>query len=310
MPSALLPALTPHGSLWLDRAEDEFLLDAGLAERLESSFARGAGHGLLRLGAGEAGSSLPPSLAWWRDFAMRFIADLCALGEAAQGKERRALPAPVAGELASLIDEAPPMQGGEYLRPGVLAELWRDMARALEIELIESGLPLQDFLKERDRRWRFVGRVHFNLAENRRDPDFPFAFMATYTSGLSAGGGLAAPAARPGVAGIRGRQSQTLATSRPCSRSERGLLLAEDDRRRRRHLPSPALGTGGRRALPGRCRGDGASRPCYSHAGQLGREQAEPPIGRGHRGLEPSPRFWAWTACSIFVSRSASTARR
>ena len=146
MPSALAPALTPHGSLWLNRAEDEFLLDAGLAERLENSFARGAGHGLLRLGAGEAGSSLSPSLAWWRDFAMRFIADLCALGEAAQGKERRALPAPVAGELTSLIDEAPPMQGAEYLRPEVLTGLWRDMARALEIEVIESGLPLQSFL--------------------------------------------------------------------------------------------------------------------------------------------------------------------
>ena len=26
----------------------------------------------------------------------------------------------------------------------------------------------------------------FNLAENRRDPDFPFAFMATYTNRLSA----------------------------------------------------------------------------------------------------------------------------
>jgi non-specific serine/threonine protein kinase len=32
--------------------------------------------------------------------------------------------------------------------------------------------------------------VHFNLAENRRDPDYPFAFMATYTSGLSADGVL------------------------------------------------------------------------------------------------------------------------
>jgi hypothetical protein len=28
--------------------------------------------------------------------------------------------------------------------------------------------------------------VHFNLAENRRDPDQPFAFRATYTTRLSA----------------------------------------------------------------------------------------------------------------------------
>ena len=31
-----------------------------------------------------------------------------------------------------------------------------------------------------------IGRVHFNLAENRRDRDLPFAFMATYTTRLSA----------------------------------------------------------------------------------------------------------------------------
>src|SRR5690606_8965992 len=32
-----------------------------------------------------------------------------------------------------------------------------------------------------------VGRVCFHLAENRRDPDFPFAFLATYAPGLGAG---------------------------------------------------------------------------------------------------------------------------
>jgi len=46
---------------------------------------------------------------------------------------------------------------------------------------------LQSFLAQCNPAWTLVGRVHFNLAENRRDPDFPFAFMATYTTGLSAG---------------------------------------------------------------------------------------------------------------------------
>ena len=32
--------------------------------------------------------------------------------------------------------------------------------------------------------------MHFNLAENRSDADFPFAFMATYTSALAAHGTL------------------------------------------------------------------------------------------------------------------------
>ena len=30
--------------------------------------------------------------------------------------------------------------------------------------------------------WNLVGGVHFNLAENRKDPEAPFAFLATYTA--------------------------------------------------------------------------------------------------------------------------------
>jgi hypothetical protein len=190
MSRLLIPVVTPHGALRLDRGDDDVVLDDGLAQRLEISFARGPAHGLLWLGTAETGGILAPSFMWWRDFAMRFIAGICALGETAQAESRFDLPAPTESDLVALIDEAPPMQGGEYLRPPVLDALWRDLGRALETELAESGLALQNYLKSRDSRWRLVGRVHFNLAENRRDPDFPFAFMATYTSGLQANGAL------------------------------------------------------------------------------------------------------------------------
>ena len=121
---------------------------------------------------------------------MRFIADLCALGDAKEPAGRTKLAAPPSCELAALIDDAPPLRGGEYLRPDVLAQHWGEIGGALEVELSESGLSLSEFLKARDSRWRLVGRVHFNLAENRRDPEWPFAFMATYTSGLAASGAL------------------------------------------------------------------------------------------------------------------------
>ena len=45
---------------------------------------------------------------------------------------------------------------------------------------------MQDFLKARHPAWNLVGRVHFNLAENRKDEAAPFAFLATYTTRLSA----------------------------------------------------------------------------------------------------------------------------
>jgi superfamily II DNA or RNA helicase len=190
MSLSLVPVLTPHGALRLDPVEDDFIWERALADRLQAKFRQGTGHGLLQLGAGEAGSLLPPALAWWRDFAARWVAELCARGEAFDPAEASELAAPATSELAALIDEAPPMTGGEYLRPEALNQLWREIGEALAIELSDGHQTLAEFLKSRDSRRRSVGRVHFNLAENRRDAEYPFAFMATYTSGLAANGAL------------------------------------------------------------------------------------------------------------------------
>jgi non-specific serine/threonine protein kinase len=78
------------------------------------------------------------------------------------------------------------MTGAEYLTPAVLGALWNDLGRAFEIELSQSKCSVQDFLKRRNPSWNLVGRVHFNLAENRKDEAAPFAFLATYTTRLTA----------------------------------------------------------------------------------------------------------------------------
>ena len=44
------------------------------------------------------------------------------------------------------------------------------------------------FLQERAPHWHQVGRVCFHLAENKRDEEYPFAFLATYIPGLSGQG--------------------------------------------------------------------------------------------------------------------------
>src|SRR3982751_2155428 len=74
--SAIMPRiqlrLTPRGHLLLEEANDASALDGTVAARLARAFARGSGYGLLQLGAGEIGRSLPPALNWWRDFAGRY----------------------------------------------------------------------------------------------------------------------------------------------------------------------------------------------------------------------------------------------
>jgi non-specific serine/threonine protein kinase len=96
------------------------------------------------------------------------------------------VPAPSDAELASLALVAPPMIGAEYLTATVLHTLWQELDSAFQCELSESKCGVQEFLKRRNPAWNLVGRVHFNLAENRKDEDAPFAFLATYTTRLSA----------------------------------------------------------------------------------------------------------------------------
>ncbi len=187
----LAPCLTPHGRLVLRGASEAPALAPDLARRLGEAFARGSGHALLRLGACEVGVALPPAFAFWREFGARYVTTLCTEPEAAEGESPRTpvrLPAPPTEALEHLARAVPPMAGAEYLTPAVLAALWDETGRAFSAELAASQASLPEFLQRLHPAWNLVGRVHFNLAENRTDEAAPFAFLATYTTRLSAHG--------------------------------------------------------------------------------------------------------------------------
>lgn len=176
--------LTPKGHLQFGAEPDAPLLPDALADRLASAFARGAGYGLLHLGASEVTTALPALWGFWRDFAARFVTALTATLEDSE----IAVAAPDALVLETLCLDAPPMTGAEYLAPETFHTLWGEIEAAVKAELAGSGGSLLDFLKSKHPAWNLVGRVHFNLAENRKDEECPFAFLATYTSRLSAHG--------------------------------------------------------------------------------------------------------------------------
>jgi superfamily II DNA or RNA helicase len=178
--------LTPHGRLTLAPADHDTALPDELAQRFQAAFSRGAGHGLLQLGAEEVGSLLPPVLGYWRDFAARYMTTICTRPDAADGRLPLDAPAPPDDVLEALAASVPPMMGAEYVEVSTLRELWRELDQAFQLELAESKTPVQEFLHRRSPAWRLVGRVHFNLAENRKDEEAPFAFLATYTTRLSA----------------------------------------------------------------------------------------------------------------------------
>ncbi|WP_038380985.1 DEAD/DEAH box helicase [Bradyrhizobium elkanii] len=182
----LEPVLTPHGLLTLRQTAQAPALEPDQGSQLEKAFLRGSGHGLLWLGADEVATVLPPMLSYWRELGMRYMTALCALPGVGDGRTKPPVPIPADGELDTMAGGVPPMTGAEYLTTSVLANLWQGMDAAFDAELVQAKLSVQEFLKSRHPVWNLVGRVHFNLAENRKDEEAPFAFLATYTTRLSA----------------------------------------------------------------------------------------------------------------------------
>ncbi|MEZ5353164.1 MAG: SNF2-related protein [Bryobacteraceae bacterium] len=178
-------SLTPHGRLVAHIPADAEPGQGDLARRIDAAFQRGPGHGLLLLGAEQVGTPLPAALPYWRDFGARYVTALRTQLEAGAERKRAPVPPPPRQELEWLALTPPPMLGAEYLSGAVLEDLWRALDGAFDTELSESGQCVQDFLRGRNHAWNLVGRVHFNVAENRKDPDAPFAFLATYTTKLS-----------------------------------------------------------------------------------------------------------------------------
>lgn len=183
-PSPVLSiALSPQGRLHVDLPTDSGV--APLFRDIAKHFERGDGHGVFRLGASHPETVLPAGLSFWRDLGRAFVVRLCATEELEALREKVEVDVPP-DELAALAASAPPMTGGEYLTPTVLTEMCARMAAAVRDDLSAWDGTVEAFLRQASPAWSLVGRVCFHLAENKNDPDAPFAFLATYTTRLSA----------------------------------------------------------------------------------------------------------------------------
>ncbi len=149
--------------------------------RLTEAFDASAADGLLLLATDALTLALPTSVSYWRDFSRLYLQRLCQAGNA-EGGPAPVLPA-VRAEMAEFTLQAPPMRGGEFLGPELLETLWRELGALIIRETAAHGLAA--WLKTKNPLWHTVGRVTFHLAENKRDPERPFAFLATYTHRIS-----------------------------------------------------------------------------------------------------------------------------
>ncbi len=183
----LLCGLTPTGRIDVHPGSpDEGPgLSTAAQRRIIDAFNAGRGHGVLHLGAAELSTDLHPTLSYWRDIGRSFVARVCGALDPTDPTSL-VIPASEPDEIAAFSEAVPPMPGAELLTPALLDDLWSDIGTALTSEVARfKGGEVQGYLQTQSSVWNVVGRVCLHLAENRRDRDYPFAFIATYVHKVS-----------------------------------------------------------------------------------------------------------------------------
>lgn len=175
--------LSPVGHFYVAETEtaDVPLSDAAVA-RWRRAFEASAAEGFLALAA--CHEPLPSSLAFARAFARLYLTALCHAPRP-EGAAFPVVPVPDDETFEAWTETASPLRGLEFFDAPRAAALWRGIDALARLKSSEAGGGVDAFLQTVNPVWRTVGRVAFHLAENKKNPERPFAFMATYASRLS-----------------------------------------------------------------------------------------------------------------------------
>ncbi len=175
--------ISPQGHL-LVRGTTPEPAEGTLSKPLLAAYGESPARGMLHSASAEMDAVLPMSFEFARSIARLYLTNLCKVANSESGAPIPEIPPPVA-DLEQAVLQAPPMTGLEYLTPEVLANWWQDLDSLTRGEIAKHPGGIRGYLGGRNPQWRFVGRVTLHLAENKRNPDYPFAFLATFANGLT-----------------------------------------------------------------------------------------------------------------------------
>lgn len=186
-------AISPQGDLGLVATSGDSQSPIPLhdiASDLVAAFGESPATGLVALASRRWQADVaqwPAEFSFWRDFTRRYFAALCRQ-YASNAKQWSTIASPDTPTLDEWLLSAPPMPGLEYLNPHRLQSLWQSIDAHTQSAARKHADGLAGYLKSLDTDWNLIGRVTFHLAENKKNPDAPFAFMATFTQGQTQDG--------------------------------------------------------------------------------------------------------------------------
>ena len=178
--------ILPNGTLhleWMDTRDTIPESSRVLQNEIHTRFSDKSDLWLLFLGFSDPQIPLPPSLDYWRRFSGLFAAKLCRIPELESLRHQVNIPV-TEEDLKAHLTRAPMMTGVEYLRAELLEALWTRLNQAFSLTIQSYNGSVEDFIRTYSPNTHLVGRVFFHLVENKSD-EYPFAFMATYTTRLN-----------------------------------------------------------------------------------------------------------------------------
>ncbi|MFA5384828.1 MAG: DEAD/DEAH box helicase [Eubacteriales bacterium] len=182
----LIVIIQAQGSFELDwqiTAEQPAGSHLAFQEELYRHFWENAGEALIFLGFADKRTSMSESLHYLRQIAAAFVKKLTQNPEieVLRGK----IVVEIAGEeIQQFLQNAPFLNGAEYLNQAWLEDLWGKLHQAFRTLIQAYQGSVGDFFAAYNPDIHLAGRVFFHLVESKKE-EYPFAFLATYSTAVS-----------------------------------------------------------------------------------------------------------------------------
>ena len=157
-------------------------LDTEEEQREAARWMRGGGYpALYQMGLEGRPKEADPSESFLYHVADTFFKQLTDLPELelARSRVKVILSDEVVEELLWTV---PFVIGAEHITKKWLRQVFRKLQAIFSEEITDYDGTVEMYLTEKNQKLRVPERVFFHLVENKKDPDYPFAFLATYAT--------------------------------------------------------------------------------------------------------------------------------
>ncbi len=135
---------------------------------------------LFNFGFVERSPKWSSSVLFLHDLSARFILRLSHQGES-KWLRKGVILNPTADDIRFLLDNVPFVVGLKYIDAQWIEEVFRNLSLSFQTEFKAYNGGVSEFLTAKNPKILTIGRIFFHLVENKSE-DFPFAFLATYSS--------------------------------------------------------------------------------------------------------------------------------